>query len=277
MSFVYTVDPATARLFGLDRVILGVNNWGDTGAHWADPTSVEFIVPFSVSGIAIEQSSEVDIVNVESVTPAGEVLLLDFVSVERPMIGDIQGPFKIKAHPSTLWSDVYEPSNSQTPETFGPDLNALFLKSWGGFVVPHAGPDTPTLHVVLYLKPPLYTPRRRATYYSHNDGQAVLAPPGAIQRALPMFGRSSANLTLKALGSPGDTAAVKVSGIVGGGTSNDDNSCYEVDLGTDFSFTMAVPNSKEVVVDCRGLSWLLIKTEQANGSPTIAYRLEAND
>jgi len=279
MTARYTVNPPTARLFGLDRVILGLSNWGDTGAYGApiDPNSISYTVPFSVSGIAIEQSSQVDIATITSVTPDGKILALDTLSVERPMIGDIQGPFSIDAHESTKWSDVYEPSGSQVPETFGPDLNAIFFRSWGGVLVPKTGPTTPELTLVLYLKPPLYTPHKRSIYYSQGGPQALLAAPGAVYRALPVFGRHHAKLALKAIGTGGHTGTIKVSGVVGGGTGATTGSCYEADLGTSFSFTLAVPNTKEIEVDCRGLSWLLIHAAQANGTPQLSYKLEAHD
>lgn len=90
----------------------------------------------------------------------GELETEQELSVQAPLVGQLNGPILIRAHWMSYFDDSYSPIETGGTSTFGTQLNALPNNAGAGFF------KTPELRLLLYLtNKGVLPPKERAPYY----------------------------------------------------------------------------------------------------------------
>ncbi len=260
-----------------------LSNWGHRGAGGClsldppvppgcdDPYALVYPAvvgdqPLStVTGLAIAPMSEVDrclvSYNINPLTTgpvfsynAGEIGLSDqILSVDRPLLYQLNGPLVIRALENQWWTNTYLPDGSNTPATFGTDLVDVVF-------------TPPTLRLLLFLRASAqYTSRRAPLLF-----RAHITPGGApgpvastLTKVINVYGRRVINLMIRgATTGAGSAAVVRIGGVNGRPelAFPDFPACVEETLVP--SFTLAAGQTLPVTLTNPGVDFLTVYVQR---------------
>lgn len=237
MAFESRISLVQAQKNGEEIWELILTNWGHHGpggclsldppiprGACADPYALVYPAvvgdqPLStVTGLAIAPLSEVDrclvSYNINPLTGpevasynTGAIGLSDqILSVDRPLLYQLNGPLVIRALENQWWTNTYLPDGSVTPAAFGTDLvDAVFTP--------------PTLRLLLFLRGPTQFTLRRAPLLFRsflNPGGAPGPIASTLTKVINVYGRRVINLMLRGATTGGGSAAVvRIGGVNG--------------------------------------------------------------
>lgn len=225
MALQSLIGPIDAKKLGEEVYELILSNWGNRGAAAVSPM---FSYPESSSdqavqtltGVSISPRSDIDRVRMNYQANPGKVIPVSlnnfnegvvgldeqFVSVDRPWAGQIDGPIVFSSSPDEWYNDVYLPSGAAAVP-FGTALNAAIFTA-------------PTLRLLLWFRGLPAQPTRRAPV----SFSGSLSPAGAagvqaeqLLKVLNVHGRRHIRIIMRgATAGGGSTATVRIGGVVPG-------------------------------------------------------------
>lgn len=202
------------------------------------------------------------------------------LTVGAPLIGQLNGPIVVRAHPDHWFGDFMNTTPLAGFTDFGTKLGTPATNVGGSPAIW----INPELRLLLYMtaKGPL-PPHKRAPLKAVFFASPTEADERVLFRAIPVMGRKHITVAMRMENFPGATqvditgvtSSFQSGGIFGFGAAQND----EIDLGiTPVNLSEGNSDVVNYTNDAAALSWILIYvTNQGGLFPSVMFTIEASD